>query len=692
MSERRVVVSADPGPSTPPAPEPAAAPVLAAAAQAPGPAPTAPARAPRARWLRGDGVVLTALLALAGVTHGAGLYGSPQPLDGEGAVVAQVWVSDHLAETAAAIAPEGVPPLAWLQLTTWIEFTGAFDRAPTAVAAGRELMVVVAVVATALVWRLARRIPMPRWGAALAAACFALSPLAVEAHRTVSPENLATPWFLAAIGLLLAPRRAWGAVVSSALCFAVAVLSAMTAVLLLPALVWLLWRTSPAALRRRATAVWCGVLVGAGLLPALVLLLLRGPARAGLDPTAAGLGTLGDVLRLDPVLPVLALVVLPIALLQRRLRPFVLAVVVPLAVLLPLALVTGSQALIAALVVLVVPVVSLLVAGVTRGLWRHRPSRLYGRDVRRSGGAALLVVAAAALAVAVPSWAVSLRGLATDAADRPLVDATAWVGAYVPIPDRVLTDAAAWLELVEQGRARDDVVGFRTATEPADLGDAWLVSTRSVRAAASSSDALADALARSRLVASFGEGDPRVEVRRTAPTPAGSADPPAPVPSAPPTPTAPPTPGATGGLSATGVPSQPPVSAEPSPWATSAVLQLMSNPAIEFGPQARLALRSARVDDRLLSLLAALAARHELAVAQLPRTDAEAAAGELHRKMLVTAVDASPVGTGSAAERALVDFLDAQPGDFRGQTSVVPASGTVPTGLLIDIPPRKDSP
>ncbi len=633
------------------------------------------------------------MLGLAVVTHGAGLYRSPGPLDGEGAFVAQVWVADHLAETAAAISPDGVPPLAWLQLTMWTELTGAFDRAPTAVGAGRELMVLVAVVSTALVWWVARRLPMPRWGAALAALCFALSPLAVEAHRTVSPENLATPWLLAATGLLLGPRRGWGAVVSSALCLAVAVLSAMAAVLLLPALGWVLWRTSPTALRRRTAAVWGGVLLATGVLPALVLLLVRGPVLGGLDPTGAGPGSLDDVLRLDPVLPVLALVVLPLALLQRRLRPFVLAVVVPLAVLLGPALVTGSPARTTALVVLVVPVVSLLVAGVARGLWRHRPSRLFGRDVRRPGGAALLVVATAVLALAASSWLGGLRDLATEGADRPLEAATAWVGDNVPVPDRVVTDAAAWLELVEQGRAREDVVGFRTAAEPAALGDAWLVSTPSVRAAASSSDALADALAGSRLAASFGEGERRVEVRRTAPTPAGAGpSEPAPAPSPGPAATAAPTPSAEPTPDATGDPSQPPVSAEPSPWATSAVLQLLSNPAIELGPQARLALRSGEVDDRLMSLLAVLAARHDLVVTELPRTDNEAAAGELYHRILVIVVDESPVGTDSPAERELVDLLDAQTGDFRVQTSAVQASGSLPPGLLIDLPPRKASP
>ena len=543
--------------------------------------------------------MLAALLALAGIVHGAGLYRSPQPLDGEGSLVAQVWVSDHLAETAASIAPDGVPPLAWLQLTMWTELTGAFDRAPTAVAAGRELMVVVAVVSTALVWWVARRIPMPRWAAALAAACFALSPLAVEAHRTVSPENLATPWTLAAIGLLLGPRRAWAAVVSSALCLAVALLSSATALLLLPALVWVVWRTSPAALRRRSTTVWSGVLAVAGLLPFLVVLLVRGPAGAGVVPTAAGLGCLGDALRLDPVLATVALVVLPLALLQRRLRPLVLAVVLPLAVLVPLALATGEPALTSALVVLVVPVVSLLVAAVTRGLWRHRPSRLFGRDVRRSGGAVLLVAAATVLAVAVPSWALSLRVLATDDADRPLADATAWVGANVPVPDRVVTDAAAWLELVEQGRERDVVVGFRTAEQPcrprrrlARL-DALGARGRGVLRRPGGRAGRQPARGVVRRGRPPGRGPPHGAHPCRSGGPVGG--PLARPPTAAPTPSVEPTPDGTAG------PSQPPASAEPSPWASAAVLQLMGNPAIELGPQARLALRSGQVDDRLLS-------------------------------------------------------------------------------------------
>ena len=101
------------------------------------------------------------------------------------------------------------PPAGWLQLALWTVISGP-DFGGNAVAAGRYLMVIVAVITAALLWVLARRIEMSRWASAAAVAVFALSPLAISLSRTVYLDNLATAWVLGALVLVLSPVPALG--------------------------------------------------------------------------------------------------------------------------------------------------------------------------------------------------------------------------------------------------------------------------------------------------------------------------------------------------------------------------------------------------------------------------------------------------------------------------------------------------
>jgi uncharacterized membrane protein len=136
------------------------------------------------------------------------------------------------------------PPAGWLQLALWTAISGP-DFGGNAVAAGRYLMVIVAVITAALLWALARRIGMSRWAAAAAVAVFALSPLAISLSRTVYLDNLATAWVLGAVVLLCSPRYRCRQC-SAPTCFGMAVLTKET-MLAAPADVRLagLTRTAP---------------------------------------------------------------------------------------------------------------------------------------------------------------------------------------------------------------------------------------------------------------------------------------------------------------------------------------------------------------------------------------------------------------------------------------------------------------
>src|SRR5690348_15979896 len=94
-----------------------------------------------------------------------------------------------------------------MQMSAWTWLTGAFDHAPYAVAAVRQLMLVFKIVDVVLIYALTRRLRLGRLAAVLAVLIFALSPLAVYFTRTALLDNIVTPWLLAAFLLAASPRR-----------------------------------------------------------------------------------------------------------------------------------------------------------------------------------------------------------------------------------------------------------------------------------------------------------------------------------------------------------------------------------------------------------------------------------------------------------------------------------------------------
>ena len=615
---------------------------------------------------RGDAVVLLPLLLLGAVVQRVNLFGAPQRIDDEGTYVAQAWAVFHLGELTHYTYWYDHPPLGWLQIAGYAELTGAFDRLPNAVAAGREFMVVLALVSAALLWGLARRLRLPRWAAAVATGLFLFSPLAVQFHRTVYLDNVATPWLLGAFLLVLSPKRRLADFAFGAVCFAVAVLSKETSLLLFPVFAYLLWQRSRGGTRRYAVAVSATLFVLMGVFYVLFAV-LKGELVPGQDRTSllGGVlyqlsgregsgsifesGTLGNRtvsiwLALDTVLPALALLATPLALFARRLRPFAVGMLVLLAML------VRPGYLPVPFVIAMLPLGALLVAGVAASLWEQRPTRLLGRGVARVGGGLLVAAAVGVAGVAAPAWGGQLRGLLVAPLDRPMTDATAWIDANVPTGDRILTDDALWVDLVEQGRDRGDVVWFYKPDTDPDVpsgadGYQWVVSTDSVRSDPASFPTLRDALDRAVPVVAFGSGDQLVEVMRVQPAPVDEQ-----------------------------------VADDRRAAAASAGQQLVANPALTTSDVARDQLLSGDVDPRVLTLLATLSARHDLTLAELPQPAPEEAAGTPRRTVRITAVDGDPVGSGSSAATAVADLATSQNAPYRPRADLV---GSGPDASLV---------
>lgn len=468
------------------------------------------------------------------------------------------------------------PPFGWMQLAVWTWLTRTFRPGVMVVASGREAMVGVVVVACALVYLTARRMGCKTPWSLLAVVLFGLSPLSLDMARMVMLDTIGLPWIVAAFALATSPRRRLGAALGSGACFAGAVLSKETYLLLLPALVVTLWLHWEPALRRMAVAAQLATAAVFGsfyllyatlkgeLLPGRGHVSLLGAVawqlfeRRGtgsvLQAGTASHHLVASWLRVDPWLLGLGLAGLPAALVVRRLRGVGLAYLTfGLTLLrpgyLPAAFVTGA-----------LPFAALVAAGALDAAWTDLPAWLARRRATRTtrtarvasaGGCwaapgdprrrrllrvGVLVVALGVGAVLVPAWVRGDHRAFTAQENRPMVEVSRWLAAHVPRDAVVLSDDDIWPQLVDDGLSPRHVVWFwEFDLDPAVVrrypggwrNVQWVVTTPALRTSLDSSapelPRVVQAVAHSVPVVRFGSGSTWTSVRRVVP---GRGDPP----------------------------------------------------------------------------------------------------------------------------------------------------------------------
>jgi hypothetical protein len=655
--------------------------------------------------LRGLAIAV-ALVAAGTVVLAVNLTGAPARTAGEGTIASRVWAAEHLSRLAPTPYLYDQPPLGWLQVSVWTRLTGAFDRAPTAVAAGREAMVVAFVASAGLLWLLARRLGLARWSAALAVGAFGLSPLAVALHRQVSLENVAVPWLLAAFVLAVSPRRRLGALAGSGALLGVAVLTSPDSSLALPALALALWQATSSENRRYVLAVVTATFF-ASLVPYAAYAALKGQLGPGHGPSLAqgvenqlrdmtptgsvfesgtiGHGIASGWLGLDLVLPVLALAAAVLVLVRLpRLAPAAVAYLVVAAAVVRPGHLTPS------LVVLTLPFAGLVVGGAAEHLWpgdaqsgglrrqaraeaaaaavadddpaaratgpgpvraARTPAR-GGPSVRGRAGAGPgawrgpVTVGAAALAgvVVVGAWAPDALRLLSDDDEAAPRQAARWVEANV-VDGPILVDAALWTDLAEAGIPENRLVLQPSIDDPPPAREYTLATWPEAGAIVTSPASRAGARGDDRLP---GLLDNSLVVAAF-----GVGDDEVEVRAVDPR--------------ATDIASlrhHDPASAR------SLGAALARNDDLSFVPNARALLVRGQVDERVMTTLVAIGAAHPVEVRDFPADPAETAAGEARRSVVLRTDD-----PGATAE--VTRLLDRQEPPYRPDAVTVARDGSV---------------
>jgi hypothetical protein len=252
------------------------------------------------------------------------------------------------------------------------------------------------------------------------------------------------------------------------------------------------------------------------------------------DPHSLSRLALDSWLTYDSWIVVFGLAAAPVCLAVRRLRPVGAAVA-----LLTLVALKPNGYLPVMFVIVALPFLGLAAGGAAQVLWdlgarlaawvrtRVAPRVQPAGAVKAAFGGAVAVAVAAGLAWV---WTPTLHSVLTTPANNFRYDAEAWVAANVPPSSVVLADDVTWVALVD-GHVipRSNALWFyKLDTDPAvreTLPGGWrgvdyVVATDQLRNAIAGDPTLreaATALQKSELVATFGDGDGRVEIRKVTP-------------------------------------------------------------------------------------------------------------------------------------------------------------------------------
>ena len=494
---------------------------------------------------RADLLLLLALLACIGVVQATNMLHWPNIQFDEGTYVSYAWAVDHGALTPYTYG-YGHPPLSWLIIALWTSGHGIFGDGSYSVDTARQLMLAVTLVSGCLLYTLARRLDIGRGFAAAAVLMFGLCPVALFYHRAVLLDNIAIAWALAAFVLALTPRRRLWAFAGSGGCFAAAVLSKETILVLLPALFLAAARNTDQRTRRYCLTLFVtlfGLLAASyplyaalkgELLPGeghvslvgttIVQLFSREATGSVFDPDSQGRVILAHWLQLDPWLLGAALVLSPIALVCRSTRAVAVAYLTLVAMVLRPGYLPNMY------VIALVPFAAVLVAGCSEAVWR-KSQATRSRMLAWSGRVAAVALAVLVVFVVAPRWANQDHQATTVRLDGPRRAAERWLVDNIGDDKRLIVGDEFWIYLVQHGFDQSPVPGgffSRTVVVywPLDYDPAvkqrfpggwrdfdYVVSTEAVRSTTEQTPTTLAALRHSHVIAQFGRGAQRIEVR-----------------------------------------------------------------------------------------------------------------------------------------------------------------------------------
>ena len=439
-----------------------------------------------------DAILVFIVVVVVTAIHARGMHAAPIRFDDEGTYVAQARAVFEQHQLSPYTYWYDHPPLGWLLLAGWMGTIGQLIPAPNLIGEGRIFMLAINIAVALLIVVIARRIGLSRIGAGAAALLFALSPLAIAYHRMVLLDNIVMLFICAAWALALSRKRHLRTALVVGLLIGAAVMVKATAVLLVPFVVWSVWRSWAGPTRRIAlTVAAVGTLVVVAFYPLYSLIkgeLIPGPGRVSLwqgivfqlfsRPSSGGVlsdgSSANDVVsgwfRYDPYLLGIGIACALLALISWRLRPFAAALIFLMAFMLRPGYLPMPY------VVALLPLAALCIAGSAdlsmRVLARRASDRQLGARVIIPGFALGIVAALVAIGGVsiVRAWPGGITRLEKMNLDQPYSASSGWLQRNMPKDSVLAVDNVTWTDLVRSGFPEENLVWFyRLDSDPISL-------------------------------------------------------------------------------------------------------------------------------------------------------------------------------------------------------------------------------
>ena len=189
-------------------------------------------------------VFLPLVLVATFVSHSINMFAYPLYLGDEGIYMEQAWAVLKGIGLSPYTYSYDHAPAGWLLIAAWLRLLPrGVEQWGMAENSGRVLMLLLALVSVALLYRLARRFTGSDPAAVLATLTFALSPLSLYYGRMVLLDNIMVFWLLLSLELMTADGGLF-AVIGSGASFAIAILTKENAVFFTPLMAYALYLAS----------------------------------------------------------------------------------------------------------------------------------------------------------------------------------------------------------------------------------------------------------------------------------------------------------------------------------------------------------------------------------------------------------------------------------------------------------------
>jgi len=205
-------------------------------------------------WLAEYG--LTTAVVVAFFSHFVNVFNYPLYLGDEGIYLEQAWAVLRQGALAPYTYVYDHAPAGWLLIAFW-EFIlpGHFDAFGMAMNSGRLAMVLLDVVSTILLYRVALRLTDSHFAALATTLIFNLSPLGIYYQRMVLLDNIMVFWMLLSLDLLLSPSRRLMTTLAAGFVFGIALLTKENALFFIPVIGYMLYHRVRATYRVRFSLV-----------------------------------------------------------------------------------------------------------------------------------------------------------------------------------------------------------------------------------------------------------------------------------------------------------------------------------------------------------------------------------------------------------------------------------------------------